>query len=364
MSNLRMQTTLESLTKPNAAMQLNPARRGATIKALLLGAFAMLSVLLLCALSWKVVGEWNTHTSARNAQQFDAGANRFITGLFEVLIERLATNNGLQASDPASPSLRQEIDTRRKASAESFELGLATLERQAFPQKDQLLRDLRAALDIANQARKQADLALAMPRDRRDEALLKSFVPSITASVNAALKVWFSALHESANADPVLAKLATIKEIGWTMRDFSGRERSNISSAISAGKPIAPEMLTANAGFRAQVDGLWQQLQNLTYSADTHAAIRGAMADSREHYFGGFVKLADELRKLSDEGAKYPMTAQQYVDVTTPQIGKLLDVMYAAGKASEERTATMLFDSLVSLAVAGTLAVLDRKSVV
>jgi len=33
--------------------------------------------------------------------EFDAGANRLIAGLFEVLMERLATNNGLQAAEPS-----------------------------------------------------------------------------------------------------------------------------------------------------------------------------------------------------------------------------------------------------------------------
>jgi len=41
------------------------------------------------------------------------------------------------------------------------------------------------------------------------------------------------------------------------------------------------------------------------------------------------------MRKIGADGAKYPMTAPQYVDESTPQLGTLLEVMQAAGVASE-----------------------------
>ena len=75
------------------------------------------------------------------------------------------------------------------------------------------------------------------------------------------------------------------------------------------------------------------------------------MEQARRVYFGGFIGLADQMRKLSSEGAKYPMAVSQFVDTTTPQLGSLLGVLYGAGKASEAYTDQYKSAALWSLAL-------------
>ena len=309
-----------------------------TVRGFLLTAFAILAFMTVASLGWQGAVSWSRHAALVDQAEFDHGANSFINGLFEVLMERLATNNGLQAPAPADTAVLAEIEKRRKAVKENFDQGLTILKQRDFPNKQMLLQGLDAALQKANDYRSQADGALKVPRDQRDENLRKTFIPVITDSVNAALKVWFSALYSTAKSDPQLARLASIKEIGWRMRDTSGMERSNTASAIAAGTPLAADRAAANSETRSRVDLLWQQLQNLTQEADTHPAIRDAMRQAQEQYFKNFRALNDEMRKLGDAGAKYPVTAPQFVDTTTPQIGTLLAVLYAAGTASEAHT--------------------------
>ncbi len=200
-----------------------------------------------------------------------------------------------------------------------------------------LLGALDTALAKANDARAEADKALAVPRQQRPEALLKSFVPALTESVDASLKLWYAALYAVASADPTLAKLATIKEIGWRMREVSGVERSNIAGSIASGTPIPADRLAFNAGTRSQVDVLWRLLANLAADAGADPQIRQAMTEAQEAYFKAFRKLADDMKKAGDVG-KYPMTSAEYVATTSPQIDSLLAVMHAASKASEAYT--------------------------
>ncbi|MET4449186.1 methyl-accepting chemotaxis protein [Bradyrhizobium sp. GM2.2] len=319
------------------------------IRTMLLSAIAALSLFALGAYGWNAVGAWQRYEAARHAQEFDSGVNKFITGLFEVLMERLYTNNGLQSADIAAAPLLDEIEKRRKVVRENYKPGLTMLNSQEFPNKTAYLADLDSALAKADQYRAQADAELKLPKDKRDENFVKTFIPTITASVNASLKVWFSALHTAAQSDPTLARLASLKELGWRMRDISGMERSNIASAIAAGQPITADKLAANAGVRSQVDVLWQQVENLTSDPATDPALKRAMATARDQYFGGFRKFADEMRKLSDAGGKYGLTAAQYVETTTPQLGSLLGVMYAAGQASEGYTAATRSAGVASL---------------
>ena len=269
-----------------------------------------LAVLFVGSIVWKGKSTLVAYTNAVGEKEFDQGANRFIKGLFEVLMERLATNNGLQAADPAPAPVLAEIEKRRSAVKKDFDAGLAALAQRDFPNKQALMQDLQAALGKANDFRQRADSALKQGRDQRDETLRKTFIPVITDSVNAALKVWFSALYTTAKNDPQLALLASIKEIGWQMRDQAGKERSNVASSIAAGAALTPDMLTANAGFRARVDMLWEQLQHLTTDPAMHPAIKGAMQTAEGQYFKGFRGRADEMKKdrrrgceISDDGS-------------------------------------------------------------
>ena len=183
----------------------------------------LLATLCVSSILWQATTTYSAYSSAVHQKEFDRATNRFISGLFEILLERLATNNGLQGADPASPALLAEIKKHRVAATSDFDPGLAGLKQRDFPNKAMLLQELQATINKANDFRTQADLALTQSRDHRDENLRKNFIPVMTDSVNAALKVSFSALYAAAKGDPQLAVLATIKEIGWQLRDFSGR---------------------------------------------------------------------------------------------------------------------------------------------
>jgi hypothetical protein len=197
-----------------------------SIRTGLIAAVAGLSLIATGTLAWRAKRDWQALSGAAAAQEADIAANRFAAGLFEVLTERLATHNALQAAAPASPEELREIERRRAAVQENLQPGLAALSAREFPGRDALLRDLRAALDRADTARREAD-----------EALRRDCIPTMTASVNAALAMWFSASDAVAASDPVLARLAVAKEIGWHLRDTAGIERSNVASTMSAGQP-------------------------------------------------------------------------------------------------------------------------------
>jgi methyl-accepting chemotaxis protein len=330
-----------------------------SLRLALLASLTGLTTLTLGTLGLEVWTSARDMVEVRAAAAADRDANRFGAGLFEVLMERLATNNALQAPAPAGPEAMAEIARRRAAVAANFAPGLAGLAARDFPGKEALLRDLRAALERADDARRRADAALRQPREAREEALRRDFVPLITASVDAALRVWFAASHAVAARDAGLARLAVVKELGWRLRDTAGLERSNVASALSAGQPVAADRLVANAAIRARVDLLWDQLSNLAPATDpaTPPALRAAMAEARRSYFEGFRGLADRMVREGAAG-RYSMEPGAFVETTTQQLGTLLGVMHGAGEASEARGAALIAEAETHLAISATLLVL------
>jgi hypothetical protein len=258
------------------SMQLKEGRN-ASIKWVVLAAIMSITIAFSGVIGWGILQSWSIYRAAQEQQQFDLAANRFIMGLYAVLLERLASNNALQAPEAASALTVSAIEAHRKIVSENFDVGLASLEQREFPEKQRSLSALMSAMQKANDYRRRSDEAIRLPRERRDSDLVKIFVPAMTEMVNASLRLWFYALYSTTKNDPRLAHLATIKEIGWRMREFSGLERSIVSSAIASGTALQPDQLSAIAGYRARVSVLWGQLQNLTADPASDAGIRAAM---------------------------------------------------------------------------------------
>ena len=306
-----------------------------SIRVILTSVLAILSLMVIGNLGWVGKSTWDDYSRASDAAAFDASANTFIAGLYQILIERIDTNNALQAKEPASPEVTAKIEASRKLIKQDVNNGLAGIERHQLPDKQRLVAALSEALQKADAYRRQADAALKLPHDQRDAALLKTFVPTMTDLVNAGLKLWFSALYATAEHDPQLERLATIKELGWRLRDLSGQERATIAAVIASDSDLSPDVWATIMGYRARIDVLWDELQNLTVEANTAPAILGAMSQARQGYFQDFLSLANSMKKLSDSGREYTITAAQWVKTTTPQIGAFLDVLHAASAASE-----------------------------
>jgi methyl-accepting chemotaxis protein len=339
---------------------LPPKRQGGglSIKATLFACTGAISVLMFGGFAWNAYSSWNRYAHAQASRSFDQAANRYAAGLYEVLLERANTSNGLQAEAAASPAVIEKIAAGRKAFDEAFTPSLAVLRTHSFPDKAILLTALDDALAKADRARSLADAALTIPKAQRPPELLRSFIPTLSSAVNAALPVWFSAQRSAAAHDATLANLANIKEIAWLMRDNGGRERSLMSSAIAAGQPVSAEAEVEIATFRARVDILWQQLENATRDPNIHLAIKRALDGAKGEYFAAFRKTAEDLRARGAGGARYGLTAPDYAATTTPQLGSLLAVMYAAGEASEAHTLATIHQASLGLLGSSVAALL------
>jgi hypothetical protein len=162
---------------------------GFSIKWVVLPAILSITVAFAGSIGWGILQSWSAYRAAQEQRQFDLGANQFIKGLYEVLLERLASNNALQAPEAASASTLSAIDAHRKIVGENFDIGLVSLERWEFPDKASLLSTLKGSLQKADDYRRRSDEAIRLPRERRDSELLKTFVPAMTEMVNVSLKL-------------------------------------------------------------------------------------------------------------------------------------------------------------------------------
>jgi len=231
----------------------------------------------------------------------------------------------------------------------------ADLSAQEFSNKAALLGDLKAAIDKATDYRAKADAAMKQPKAARDADTVKNLFVSLSDLAAVAQSVWIAVLSNTSQRDPELSRLTTIRVLAWNLREISGLERSHIAAAIPSKSAIPADKLAAIAGIRGQVALVWRVVQQIGLRQNEHPAIARGVQLAKQGYFAGFEPLADQMRKASAEGAAYPMSQQQWVDTTTPQLFSLLEVMYGAGVASEAHMTAAEGAALRTLIVSLTL---------
>jgi methyl-accepting chemotaxis protein len=280
----------------------------------------------------------DSHAQAAVVSSQNTAANALIAGVYNILIERQYVNNALVADGPANAAALADIATYRDAARSKIEPAFADLLKYDFPKKEKAIAEFKSALEKAELYRKKSDEQIKLNKPKRDADVVKNTYPTLTAFVGAAQGLWNTALRNTSQLDTELGRLANIRVLSWNMRDLAGRERAAISGAMSAKAPLTAEQLATIRTVRASVDELWSLLQSNLAEPD-HPAITKGLASIKEGYFGKFRTVADQMRKVSAEGANYPMPLSQWVDTSTPLLATILDVMEGANTASEARTA-------------------------
>jgi methyl-accepting chemotaxis protein len=297
------------------------------------------------------------YRDAQTIHSQNMAANNLIAGVYEILMERLATNNALLAEQPAGSDVLKEIDVRRSAAVKKIGAAFEDLSAQDFPAKATLLGELKGAIDKANGYRTKADAGVKQAKAARDADTVKNLFVSLSELSATSQKVWAAVLSNTSRLDPELARLSNIRILAWNLRDTAGFERSHIAAAISSKTAIPADKLVAISEIRAQLATMWKLL-GISLREKDHAGVMKGVQSAKDGYYAKFQPLADEMRKVSAAGAAYAMSTQQWVDTTTPLLFTLLDIMYGAGEASEIYTASLHDSAVIKLALSlGLLAI-------
>ncbi|MFA6264613.1 MAG: methyl-accepting chemotaxis protein [Pseudolabrys sp.] len=316
--------------------------------------FALVLPIAAWALSAETFRSYELYHKAQTADRQNAAANALILGVYDILIERAYVTSALQAAEPAGAALLKDIQDQRNGAKSKIDAAFKALMTEDFPRKQELVKEFNEARAKADQYRQKTDEAIKQPKAQRDGDTVKNAVPALSHFVVTAQKLWNRVLSSTSAMDPELARLAAIRIYAWNMRDIGGSERSTLAQSISAGTAIPPANLEKIQVIRSQVALLWRLLQASLVDGE-HATIAAGVKAATDGYFGKFQPLANEMRKISAAGGKYPMNNDQWVDTTTPLLATLLDVMNGAGAASEAYTRDLNSSGLRTLLISGAL---------
>ena len=213
------------------------------------GKLVIVIVLILPIFVWQLgtdtIQSLRSYDDMKVLDHQNAAANTLIAGVYEILLERLATNNALLAEQPAGSDVLSAIEKNRLVAVAKVSAAYADLSGLEFPNKAGLLGELKAAIEKANNYRAKADTAVKQAKAARDADTVKNLFVSLSELSAASQKVWGAVLSNTSEYDPELGRLSNLRTLAWNLREIAGIERSHIAAAIPSKSAIPADKLTA-----------------------------------------------------------------------------------------------------------------------
>ena len=254
--------------------------------------------------------------------------------LIELSTERSVVQLSLGQPHPIPPAYREMVETQRRRAAEGFAAARRQLEalgtREALDMIDHLDRRLAALTEL----RAAADAQLARPEEGRNPNMLSrwsSEVPALISSIGnrrAAIR----------GADDLLpARVGLLEDVqvaGWALREYSGRDRTLLASALARGAPLSPAALAAMQGFDGAVNRRLEMLDALAERPGISPELAARMRETVQRYRGEHASMRRTLIEASAARAPYPVTFDAYFAASTQTLDMATALARAAGEAN------------------------------
>ncbi|MCW2237173.1 methyl-accepting chemotaxis protein [Azospirillum canadense] len=303
-------------------------RNFVSIKVLVYSVVVVLSVLSLQSTGRDAVEAW----TMRQATEAERSANPVVSALLDAAghfaVERGRTNTALAAADPAGAEALRAIAERRRAADAALDGALRGIGSVAgLWGHDAELAAVQETRTALNRVRAAVDTALALPQAKRDPALVKSWVPTITALIETSQRLRLAISLSSQKTDVSAAELDEIRHFAWVMSEYAGRERAMVGAAIAAGEPLTPEQIALLATNRGRVEFAWESLSTLAARSE---GLRPALASVHARFLGEFQDVRTQVLAASLQRRAYPVSADGWIAASTKGIDSILDFQRAA----------------------------------
>ncbi|ANW02496.1 methyl-accepting chemotaxis protein [Bradyrhizobium icense] len=323
-----------------------------TTLAVIVGVLAVL-VLISCAIAG--ADAWRSYIAAVRVAEVNANADQLLKGLESIQLERGQTNTALQAPATANAETREVIQKRRSQGDSVLAPALQKIAATATPEGKKLIAEVERAYERVKQLRRSADSALQSAKEQRDAELLKAWYPTVSDFLTRIQSLWTITSREISREDANVGELTMVKQSAFLMREYAGRERAAHAGNISAGRALSADQQRDIANWRGHVQSNWQAIRDLTGGAAS--PLVSAVAVAEQNFLGNFKAQTDTVYKAGIAGAGYPMTVQQWYEVSNPALESIVRIkdaavevtnVHAAAKAATARTQLILV-ALVTL---------------
>ena len=182
-----------------------------------------------------------------------------------------------------------------------------------------------------------ADAALQVAKEQRDAELLKSWYPALSDLLAKIQNLWTAASREVSKEDAIVGQLTIVKQSAVLMREYAGRERALYAANLSANRPLSAEQQRDIANWRGYAQSAWQTIRDM--SAGGAPKLVAAVAEADRGFVQNLKTHIEAITKAGVAGTAYPMSVQQWFDVSNPALELIVRIKDAAVDVTAEHAA-------------------------
>ena len=295
--------------------------------------------------------------AARRVPQILEVSNHLYAALQSIRNERGNTLTLIESSQLTTPEIKAELGTLRAASGKALNsmlMGLASIE---FEGRDEALAEIRAPWRAFDGLRHEVDTALQEPLERRPTDLGTRWVDTYNALSDTIDGLSNRLENELTHTDAYTAGLVRIKQIAWSVRAETGRDRFRLGTIMTSGKGLTESQRLTFAVLAGQIDGEWKILKDQATVPDMPPELRAAVVRADKLYFTDVRKAHNEIVANLAAGRTTGIDTHKWMLLATPgqeaifAVGKV--ALDSAGEHALEQFTTAQRDFYIAILLMG-----------
>lgn len=310
------------------------------------------------------VGEWQRWQSAISAQALMQVLANLSYSTERFGLERGDFNQMLLGESAASEA---QIATTKKnmgrtdetlAAAKTLTASLRPADRAiAEGAITKAIADLRKLRDDAwEEARK--------PRDSRNPAVTKNFLPSAAELLRSVTSLMEALELRIGDEDPAMESFVSVARLSSAMRDAGGRRSAVVLLYLGSGKKFTPAQLEQFLMLDGEAEAYWAMVKHAAKPLENVPGIKESLATAQDQFIGVGGRITRQIYASGISDTPPPMTLPEFRAQIAPPLIKALaprDAAFAAAQIQSEQNISnsrtgFILACLFMLAIVGVVA--------
>lgn len=254
-------------------------------------------------------------------------------------VERGTINTALETAKPVDSATQDTALALRQRSGAALDSALVKLAKARLNSTGPALKEIRDARERFVDLRQQADVALLKPRDQRNATLSAKWVAGGGKLVESIDALSEQLSGDIVRADPLIAEMMKIKQLGWTVRDAAGFDRLLIGAAVARGKSFPVETRQQTWELTGRIDATWKIIEDDARLQVMPAPLRDAVQQARQVYFGETRAKRKAIIDALTAGRAPDVTGADWVTISNRGLETLINVPNIAFDLTEAHAA-------------------------
>src|SRR5579871_536108 len=284
-------------------------------------------------------------------------SNDLYASLQSIRTERGNTLTLVEASQLMTPEIKTELGTLRAASGKAVDAAAGGLAMVEFDGRDAALAEIRSAWLSFEGLRREIDIALQKPLAERPHDLGTRWVNAYTKLADAIDGMSNRLENELTHTDVFIAEMVRIKQIAWTVRAETGRDRFRLGTILNGSEGFSADRRLDFAVLAGRIDGEWQILKDEVALPNTPPKLRDAIATADRLYFTDVRKAHEAIIAGLAAGRPARTDTRKWMTLATSgqeaifAVGKV--ALDSAGEHAREQFAAAQRDFYVAILLMG-----------